>query len=84
MSPFGIFIDENCAKPPIHRKLGASAPEPVPKDIPLNERLHNCARLANLGWDHTTESFHLPALTENDEWIYHSLDWANINEAMAV
>jgi hypothetical protein len=58
-------------------------PDPVPKDTPLSERLCDHARLANLGWDCTAESFHLPALTKNGEWIYHSPDQASINEAMA-
>ena len=68
---------------PIPRKVGAAAPEPVPKDAPLNERLRDRAKLANLGWDRSAKSLHLPTLTENGEWIYRNTDRASINEAMA-
>jgi hypothetical protein len=67
--------------PSIPHKLGTPSPE-MPKDIPLNEKLHIRATLTNLGWDRMDESLHLPALTENGEWIYRSTDRAGINEAM--
>ena len=67
--------------PSIPRKLGTTSPD-APKDIPLNEKLRVRASLANLGWDRTAESLHLPVLTENGEWIYRSTDRAGINEAM--
>jgi hypothetical protein len=38
--------------------------------------------LANLGWDRTAKSLHLPVLIENGEWIYRCTDRAGINEAM--
>ena len=53
------------------------------KDVPLNERLRDRARLANLGWDRTAESLHIPTLTENGDWIYRNADRSTINEAMA-
>ncbi|KAL3803843.1 hypothetical protein HJC23_004005 [Cyclotella cryptica] len=68
---------------PVPRKTGATAPESIQKDTPLNERLRNRAKLANLGWDRIAESLHLPTLTENGEWLYCSPDRAGINEAMA-
>jgi hypothetical protein len=52
------------------------------KDTPLNEKLCVRAKLANLGWDRTAESLHLPMLTENGEWIYRCANRAGINEAM--
>jgi len=60
--------------------LGANLPS---KDAPLNEHLHDRAKLANLGWDRTAETIHLPTLTDNSEWIYCSPDWSGINESMA-
>jgi hypothetical protein len=50
--------------------LGTHAPDLLLKDTPLNDKLHNCAKLANLGWDRTAESLHLPTLTKNGEWVY--------------
>jgi hypothetical protein len=68
---------------PIPHKLGASAPELVSKDTTLNKKLRNCTKLANLSWERTAKSFHLPTLTENGKWLYCSPDRAGINEAMA-
>ena len=48
-------------------KLGPHAPNLLPKDTLLNDKLRDRAKLANLGWDHTSESLHLPALTKNGE-----------------
>jgi hypothetical protein len=70
------------AAPLIPCKLRTPAPELVPKDMPLNERLCNHAKLTSLHWDCTTESLHLPTLTENGKWLYCSPDQAGINEAM--
>jgi hypothetical protein len=63
-------------------KLGTSTLELATKDTPLNKKLRDCTKLANLGWDRTAESLHLPLLTENGEWIYRCTDQAGINEAM--
>ena len=71
------------ANPPVPRKSGTTAPEPVLKEAPLNERLRDRAKLANLGWDRSAETLHLPALTESGDWLYCSADRAGINEAMA-
>jgi hypothetical protein len=60
-------------------KLGTSTIEPATKDTPLNKKLRDHAKLANLGWDHTAKSLHLPTLTKNGEWIYHCTDQAGIN-----
>jgi hypothetical protein len=68
---------------PILRKPGTSGTELPPKVAPLNDRLRNRAKLANLGWDSTANTIHLPTLTENGKWIYCSPDRAGINEAMA-
>jgi hypothetical protein len=69
--------------PSIPRKLGASAIKPAPEDIPLNKKLCDRAKLTNVGWDCTAASFHLPALTENGEWIYRCPDRTSIKTAMA-
>jgi hypothetical protein len=67
----------------IPRKLGTHVPDLLPKDIPLNDKLRDRAKLANLGWDRTAESLHLPMLTENGKWVYCCPDRAGINQAMA-
>ena len=54
-----------------------------PKDMLLKDRLHDQAKLANLGWDCTAKTIHLPTLTKNGELIYCSPDRAGINKAMA-
>jgi hypothetical protein len=59
---------------------GANLP---PKDVRLNDRLRNHAKLANLGWDRNAKTIQLPTPTENGEWLYCSQDQAGINEAMA-
>ena len=80
----GLDLDVvSTTNPPTPRKTGAPAPEPVQKDTPLNDRLRDRAKLANLGWDRIAESVHLPTLTENGEWLYCNPDRAGINEAMA-
>jgi hypothetical protein len=71
------------SSPSIPGKLGTSAPEPVPKDTQLHKKLHDRAKLTNVGWDHTAESLHLSVLTENGKWIYRSPDRASINKPMA-
>jgi hypothetical protein len=68
---------------PILRKPGTSRTELPPKGALLNDRLRDRTKLANLGWDHTTNTIHLPTLTENGKWIYCSPDRAGINKAMA-
>jgi len=40
----------------ILRKRGTTESELPPKDTPLNSRLNDRAKLANLGWDHTAET----------------------------
>jgi hypothetical protein len=70
------------ASPSIPHKLGTPSPELPIKDNPLDKKLHVRAMLTNLGWDRMAESLHLPALTENGEWIYSCTDQAGINEAM--
>ena len=55
---------------PIPHKPGTSGTELPPKDAPLNDRLRDRAKLANLGWDRTANTIHLPTLTENVKWIY--------------
>ena len=55
---------------PILCKPGTSRTELPPKDAPLNNRLHDGAKLANLGWDCTANTIHLTTLTKNGEWIY--------------
>jgi hypothetical protein len=68
--------------PSIPHKLGASSPELATKDTPLNEKVRDCSKLANLCWDRMAKSLHLPVLTKNGEWIYHCTDRAGINKAM--
>ena len=63
-------------------KPGTTGTKLPPKDTPLNDRLRGRAKLANLGWDRTAKTIHLPMLTENGEWIYCSPDRAGINERM--
>jgi hypothetical protein len=71
----GLDLNGIAATPPaIPRKLRTPALEPATKDTPLNERLSNHVKLANLGWDRSAESLHLPGLTENGEWIYRCTD----------
>jgi hypothetical protein len=78
----GLDFDGIAAtSPSIPQKLGTASPK-TPKDIPLNEKLCVCATIANLGWDRTAESLHLPVLPKNGKWIYRSTDRARINEAM--
>ena len=62
------------ASPSIPRKLGTPSPELPIKDTLLNKKLRVRAKLANLGWDRTAESLHLPTLTENGKWIYRCTD----------
>ena len=69
--------------PSIQRKENPAGGDLPTKDVPLNKRLHNHARLANLGWDRTAESLHIPTLTENGDWIYRNADRSTINKAMA-
>jgi hypothetical protein len=62
----GLDLDGIAApSPPILRKLGASAPDLLSKDTPLNDKLHQCVKLANLGWDCTAESLYLSTITKN-------------------
>ena len=68
---------------PIPRKPGAPGTDLSPKEVPLIERLRDRPKLANLGWDCTAKTIHLPTLTESGEWLYCSPDRAGINEAMA-
>jgi hypothetical protein len=79
----GLDLDGIAATSPlIPRKLGSPSTELPIKDTPLYKKLRVHATLANLGWDRTAESLHLPTLTENGEWIYCCTDRAGINEAM--
>jgi hypothetical protein len=78
-----LDLDVDASSPTLLRKLGNHAPDLLPKDTPLNDKLCDGAKLANLGWDRTSESLHLPTLTENGEWVYCCPDRAGINEAMA-
>jgi hypothetical protein len=79
----GLDLDGIAAMSPlIPHKLRTSTIEPATKDTPLNEKLCDHAKLANLGWDCTAESLYLPALTKNGEWIYCCTYQAGINEAM--
>ena len=71
------------ASPSIPHKLESPSTELPIKDTPLNEKLRIRATLANLGWDCTAKSLHLPALTENGEWIYRCTDHAGINDQLA-
>ena len=52
------------------------------KDVHLNKCLHHRTKLANLGWDHTVESLHLPAITESGKWIYGNMVRSSINKSM--
>jgi hypothetical protein len=80
----GLDLDGIATLPtPIPRKPGVPGMDLSPKEVPLNERLHDRAKLANLGWDCTAKTIHLPTLTESGEWLYCSPDRAGINEAMA-
>jgi hypothetical protein len=80
----GLNLDSiTTPMPPIPCKPGTTGAELPSKDTPLNDRLRDQAKLANLGWDQIAKSLHLPTLTENDEWIYCSPDRAGINEVMA-
>jgi hypothetical protein len=55
------------------------------KEVPLNDRLRDRAKLANLGWDRASNTIHLPTLTENGEWLNEAMAnmFANIPEALA-
>jgi hypothetical protein len=78
----GLDLD-SIATMPIPRRPGAPGIELASKEVPLNDRLRDRAKLANLGWDRASNTIHLPTLTENGEWLYRSPDRASINEAMA-
>ena len=73
---------DGLASPPIPRKIGTTTPDSAIKDTPLHDKLRTRALLANLGWNRTAESLHLPSFTENGDWIYRNTDRAGINEAM--
>ena len=80
----GLGIDEVVLSTTlIPCKMPPSGSDLTPKDTPLNDRLHDRAKLANLGWDRTAETLQLPTLTENEEWIYYSCNHASINKSMA-
>ena len=68
------LYDASSPSQAIPRKLGPHAPDLLPNDTPLNDKLRDRVKLANLGWDCTAESLHLPALTKNGEWVYCSPD----------
>ena len=81
------FDDYQVATPIPRRQLpdasNTTNPNTAVKEVPLNDRLRDRARLAHLGWDRTAQSLHLPTFTENGEWIYNQPDRAGINENMA-
>jgi hypothetical protein len=80
----GLDLDSIATMPtPIPCKPGAPAMDLPPKEVPLNDRLRDCTKLTNLGWDRADNTIHLPTLTENGKWLYCSPDRAGINEAMA-
>jgi hypothetical protein len=55
-------------------KIGTSTLEPATKDTPLNKKLCDRIKLANLGCDRLAESLHLSTLNENGEWLYRCTD----------